>query len=139
MHVFRTLAIGIAIAKSTEKLLLLLLILLRHYPELLLLRLLTIFTIAHVWYRAFIQALNDHKRVNPKHLVQPLLRYRSQVPKVSPKGTYFELQIFFILPSIDVYLCDFVIYQLKIKVYLVLRALFHRYCYLTKEEPRITK
>ena len=58
LHIFRTIAIGIAIAKSANchetiaiakelsKILLLILILLRHHPKLLLL--LTIFTIAHV-------------------------------------------------------------------------------------------
>ena len=49
LHILRTIAIGIAIAKELSELLLLLLILLRHQPELLLLLLLTIFTIAHVW------------------------------------------------------------------------------------------
>ena len=48
LHILRTIAIGIAIAKELSELLLLLLILLRHHPELLLLLLLTIFTIAHV-------------------------------------------------------------------------------------------
>ena len=45
---FGTIAIGIAFAKAIVQLLLLLLILLWHHLKLLLL--LTIFTIAHVWY-----------------------------------------------------------------------------------------
>ena len=59
LHIFRTIAIGIAIAEHYEtnaiaeelsEILMLLLILLRHHLELLLL--LTIFTIAYVWYKS---------------------------------------------------------------------------------------
>ena len=46
--------------------------------------------------RDWIRSLDSMRRLNPKYLVQPLLRYRPQVPYVSPKGPNFHVKIFVI-------------------------------------------
>ena len=52
----------------------------------------------------------DQKMPMSKSERQPFAQEPPWVPQVSPKGQNFGLNNFLILPSDDVYLCDFLVY-----------------------------